>query len=51
MRVAVVPGTMAHAKAALSNMRGATLAEVERIGVDPHKTMQEAMERAVVTGQ
>ena len=49
MRVAVIPGTKAHAHSILSNMRGIDLVEVERIGVDPRKTMEEAMARAVVT--
>ncbi len=48
-RVAVVPGTKAHARDILANMRGINLVEVERIGVDPCKTMDEAMDRAVLT--
>lgn len=49
MRIAVVPGTIAHACTIAREMREVSTADVERVGLDPNKAILDAMKRASMT--
>lgn len=49
MRVAVVPGTIAHARSIVHDMRLPSTYEVERAGLDPSRTVEDAVRRAALT--